>query len=59
MDKEVQHSNERENEKEEILMEIGEAIRDCFVGVLTKSEDGLTLALVGGQKFKIQVSKIA
>ena len=44
--------------KEELTMQLKEAIREFFVGVCTDGEEGLTLALVNGQKFRISVAEI-
>jgi hypothetical protein len=43
--------------KEELTMQLKEAIREFFVGVCTDGEDGLTLALANGQKFHICVTE--
>ena len=45
--------------EEELLEELREAIRDCFVGTTTKESDGLVLSLFGGQKFCISVKELA
>ena len=43
--------------KEELTMQLKEAIREFFVGVCTEDKEGLILSLVNGQKFRICVQE--
>ena len=45
--------------EEEFLAEIGEAVKEYFVGTVRSEDKALSVILVGGQKFMVSVKEVA
>ncbi len=43
--------------KEELLLEIACALKDCFVATVEEKEDGIRLSFPGGQAFVLRLEE--